>query len=80
VEGTVVLEYIVETNGFVTGIVPKKRVSAGCTEEAIRLISETRWQPAMLGGKAVRYRMTYPITFSLRNMQRGQQPPSTVGY
>lgn len=74
VEGTVVLEFVVETNGFVTGIDVKRPVGAGCTEEAIRLIRQTRWQPAVIDGKAVRYRMNYPITFSLRTSSH-----STVG-
>ena len=77
VEGTVVLEFVVETNGFVTDIEVKKPVGAGCTEEAIRLIRSTRWQPATLGDKAVRYRMHYPITFSLRSARNDQ--PGTVG-
>ncbi len=67
VEGTVVIEFIVETNGFITNVAPLKSVNAGCTEEALRIIKQTRWQPAVLNGKLVQYKMTYPITFSLRN-------------
>ncbi|MBL7933429.1 MAG: energy transducer TonB [Bacteroidia bacterium] len=67
IQGTVVLEFVVETNGYVTNIVAKQGVNGGCTEEAIRLIKLTRWQPAFLGGKLVRYKTTYPITFSLIN-------------
>jgi len=70
IQGTVVLEFIVETNGFVTGITPKQFVGAGGTEEAIRLIKKTKWQPALLNNKLVRYKMTYPITFSLRNANK----------
>ncbi len=78
IQGTVVLEFIVETNGFVTGISAKKPVGGGCTEEAIRLIRETRWNPAVVGDKAVRYRMEYPITFSLR-IAGNDVHPSSVG-
>lgn len=70
VEGTVVIEFIVETNGFVTGAHIKQPLGAGCSEEALRLILKTRWQPAKLNGKLVRYKMSYPITFSLRNITR----------
>jgi len=66
-QGTVVLEFVVETNGYVTNIIPKQGVNGGCTEEAIRLIKLTKWQPAVIGGKLVRYKTTYPITFSLIN-------------
>lgn len=70
VEGTVVIEFIVETNGFVTGAHVKQPLGAGCSEEAMRLILKTRWQPAKLNGKLIRYKMSYPITFSLRNTTR----------
>ena len=70
VEGTVIIEFIVETNGFVTGAHVKQPLGAGCSEEALRLILKTRWQPAKLNGKLVRYKMSYPITFSLRNITR----------
>lgn len=67
IEGTVVIEFVVETNGYVTNVVTLQQVNAGCTEEALRIIKETKWQPAVFNNKLVRYKMTYPITFSLRN-------------
>ncbi len=70
IEGTVVLEFIVEANGYPTNIIVKKGVNGGCTEEAVRLISETKWQPAQKDGKLVRYKLTYPIGFSLQNVNR----------
>ncbi|MDI1354405.1 MAG: energy transducer TonB [bacterium] len=73
-EGTVVIEFVVETNGFVTGLRAVRNVSGGCTEEAMRLIKKTKWQPAELNGELVRYKTSYPITFSLRNVNRN------VGY
>lgn len=80
IEGTVVLEFIVEINGYVTGIEVKKSVNGGCTEEAIRLIRETKWNPAVLNDKLVRYKTTYPITFSLRNVNKGNESSSqTIG-
>jgi TonB family protein len=80
IEGTVQLEFIVETNGFVTGIQPKKAVGGGCTEEAVRLIRHTRWQPAELAGRRVRYKMSYPVTFSLRQLTRDNSfAPGGVG-
>jgi TonB family protein len=79
VQGTVVVDFIVETNGFVTGIEPRTTVGAGCTDEAVRLIRETRWRPAVQGGKRVRYKMSYPITFSLNQQSRDLLPASTVG-
>ncbi len=76
VEGTVVIEFVVETNGYITGITVKKPLGAGCTEEALRVIKKTRWQPATLNGKYVRYKTNYPITFSLRNVNHDNSSSS----
>ena len=77
IEGTVVLDFIVETNGYVTTINVKKGVNGGCTEEAIRLLKLSKWQPATLNNKLVRYSTFYPITFSLRNVNK--DGTSTIG-
>ena len=73
IEGTVILNFVVETNGYVGNIEVKKGINGGCTEEAIALIRNTRWQPAEKNGKLVRYSVTYPITFSLINRNKGNQ-------
>jgi TonB family protein len=73
IEGTVVLEFIVETNGYITNLSVKKGVNGGCSEEALRLIKLTRWQPAVLNGKLVRYKTTYPVTFMLKNRESNVQ-------
>ncbi|MEO6303697.1 MAG: energy transducer TonB [Bacteroidia bacterium] len=70
IEGTVVIEFVIETNGYLTGLTVKQGVNTGCTEEALRLIKDTKWQPAVVNNKFVRYRTTYPITFSLRNVSK----------
>jgi TonB family protein len=73
IQGTVLLEFIIEPNGFVSNIQVKQGISGGCTDEAVRLISETRWIPATIQQKYVRYKMTYPITFTLNNATRPGQ-------
>ena len=70
VEGTVQLTFIVETNGFVSNIKAIKQVNAGCTEEAIRVAQLLKWKPAEKNGKYVRYRVNYPITFNLKNINK----------
>jgi len=77
VEGPVVIEFIVETNGYVTEVTIKRGLGAGCAEEALRIIKATKWQPAILNNKVVRYRTSYPITFSLRNTNKDAS--STIG-
>jgi TonB family protein len=78
IEGTVIIEFIVETNGFVTGIEIKKGVNGGCSEEAIRLLQNSRWKPALLNGKLARYKMTAPITFSLRNVNKSYESSNST--
>jgi len=70
IEGTVNVSFVVETNGTVSNIRPLSLVGAGCTGEALRIISLTKWKPAQKGNKLVRYKMTYPITFMLKNVNR----------
>jgi TonB family protein len=70
IQGTVEVSFIVETNGLVSNAYAIKSVNGGCTEEALRLIRNTRWQPAVYQGRLVRYRMRYPIVFALRNVSR----------
>lgn len=72
IEGTVVINFVVETNGYAGNIEVKKGVNGGCTEEAVRLIKNTRWQPAEKDGLLVRYKITYPIRFSLLNNKPNQ--------
>ena len=80
VEGTVVIEFIVETNGYVSALNVKKSLGAGCMEEALRLIKTTRWKPAVYHNSLVRYKMSYPISFSLRNNSRENSSSSqTLG-
>lgn len=66
IQGTVIIDFVVETNGFATNILVKKGVAGGCTEEAVKLIKQTKWEPAVLNGKYVRYKTTCPVTFSLK--------------
>lgn len=71
--GTVTLSFIVETNGNVSNITVKKSVGGGCDNEAIRLLQETHWIPAVKHGKYVRSHNTQDITFTIgeRHYQDG---------
>lgn len=70
IEGTVTLSFIVEANGYVSNVKTIKTVGGGCTEEAVRIANLLRWKPAEKNGLYVRYKMNYPITFSLKNVNR----------
>lgn len=73
VNGTVRLDFVVETNGSVSNITIDKSVGGGCDNEAIRLLQGTHWIPAVKNGKYVRSYNQQDITFSIgkRNFQDG---------
>lgn len=73
VSGTVRLSFVVETNGNVSNITIDKSVGAGCDNEAIRLLQNTHWIPAVKNGKYVRSHNMQDITFTIgsRNFQDG---------
>lgn len=70
IEGTVPVTFIIETNGFVSNVKALKTVNGGCSEEAVRVTLMTKWKPAEKNGKLVRYRMTIPIVFNLKNVNK----------
>lgn len=73
VSGTVRLSFVVETNGNVSNITVDRSVGGGCDNEAIRLLQNTHWIPAVKNGKYVRSHNMQDITFTIgsRNYQDG---------
>lgn len=73
VNGTVRLGFVVETDGHVSNIIVDRSVGGGCDNEAIRLLQNTRWIPAVKNGKYVRSHNWQDITFTIgsRNYQDG---------
>lgn len=66
ISGTVYITFVVETDGRVSEIAVLRGVSGGCTEEAVRVVSEMpHWEPGKQRGKPVRVRMNLPISFKL---------------
>ena len=79
-EGSVVISFVVEKNGFLTQPKILKDIGGGCAIEAIRVLGllnqqGIRWVPGKHLGEAVRTRYNLPIKFKL------QEPPpySIVG-
>lgn len=73
IQGTVRLNFVVETDGTVSNIVVVNSVGGGCDQEAIRLLQETIWIPAQKNEKYVRSSNMQDITFSIgsHNFQDG---------
>jgi TonB family protein len=66
IQGTVLVSFIVNTDGSIEGIELVQGIGGGCDEEAIHIIKiSPRWTPGMINGKAVRTRMKIPVSFKL---------------
>ncbi len=66
VEGRVILQFIVDENGNVTEPAVVRGIGAGCDEEALRVVREAKFKPGRQRGKAVKVKMSLPITFKLK--------------
>ncbi len=69
-QGTVILSFIVEPNGTLSNMVAEREFNHLCTQEALRIMRETKWKPGKKDGKNVRYRSKYPIVFNLNNRNK----------
>ena len=66
VEGRVFLQLIVDEQGNVSDPIVTRGIGAGCDEEAVRAILEAKFKPGKQRGKAVKVKMSLPITFRLK--------------
>lgn len=71
IQGRVVLQFVIETDGSITDIKVLKSDDPLLEKEAIRVVSSSpKWQPGMRQGKPVRVTYTYPVVFGLINPKR----------
>ena len=67
VQGRVVLEFIVDTDGAVKNVKVLRGVDSSLDKEAVRVVSSSpKWTPGKQRNKPVRVRYTFPIIFQLR--------------
>jgi Ca-activated chloride channel family protein len=67
VSGKVVVQFVIDTLGYVTDSKVIKSVSPTIDAEALRVVnSMPQWKPATQQGKAVNVKFTMPINFSLQ--------------
>ena len=65
-EGVVVVQYVVDEEGFIVNPKIVQDIGDGCGEEVLRVIKEMPiWIPAMQNGTPVKARYTLPIKFRL---------------
>jgi TonB family protein len=68
IEGTVVVQFIIDEDGNPTSIKVIKSVNAELDAEAVRVISASKdWVPAVYGGRFVKSYKRQPIVFKLTN-------------
>ena len=68
IQGKVVVQFVVDTDGSITDVQVIRKVDPRLDEEAIRVIKAMpKWIPGMNGGKNVRVRFTLPVNFNLKN-------------
>lgn len=65
ISGKVFVEFIVNKDGSLTDVKVVRGIGAGCDEEAIRIVTESKvkWFPGTQRGNPVRQRMVLPISF-----------------
>lgn len=68
ISGIVYLSFVVGADGKLSDIIVLRGVGGGCTEEAIRVVKAMpAWKPGIQRSKAVKVKMTLPISFKLVN-------------
>jgi periplasmic protein TonB len=66
IEGTVIVVFVINTDGSIQDVEVLRGIGGGCDEEAVRVVSEApKWEPGKQRGRAVRTRMRLPIRFKL---------------
>lgn len=65
-EGLVVLEAIVDSDGRVTDVRVQRGVNALLDREAVTTVSRWRYEPALVGGRAVACYLTVSVNFTIR--------------
>ena len=66
IQGKIYVTFVIEPNGYITGVSVLRGIGGGCDEEAVRVVrAMPRWSPGKMHGKAVRVQFNLPIKFTL---------------
>ena len=72
IQGTVMVDFIIEKDGRVTDVKVSRSVSEELDAEAVKVISASpKWKPGRVDGNKVRSSMTLPVEFRLEKSGRG---------
>jgi periplasmic protein TonB len=64
-QGKVFVEFVINPYGEVVNPKIIKGIGNGCDEEAIRVLTQTKWEPGKQRGRPVNVKMVMPVTFKL---------------
>lgn len=72
IQGTLVVQFVVEKDGSITSAKVVRDIGGGCGEEGLRIINlmqkmSTKWIPGKQRGRPVRVMFNLPIRFQLKN-------------
>ena len=66
VEGTVIVVFVINTDGTIQDVEVLRGIGGGCDEEAVKIVKNApKWEPGKQRGKPVRTRMRLPIRSNL---------------
>ena len=66
VEGTVIVVFVINTDGSIQDVEVLRGIGGGCDEEAVKVVKNApKWEPGKQRGRPVRTRMRLPIRFKL---------------
>lgn len=80
IEGRVYVQFVVDEEGNVAYPRVTRGIGGGADEEALRVVSQAKFRPAMQRGMPVKVHFTLPIFFRLPERERNQtiQPATSV--
>ncbi|SMO37061.1 energy transducer TonB [Gracilimonas mengyeensis] len=70
IEGRVVVEFVIDTTGYVTNPIIIRGIGGGCDEAALQAVKKARFKPGKQRGIPVMVRYSLPISFSLSKHNR----------
>jgi len=85
IDGTVIISWVIEKDGFVSNVRVERDIGEGCGEanRAIynRLITKkVKWNPAIKNGEPVRTKMFMPLKFTLGDGEKSKTPKFKVRF
>ena len=68
IQGTVYIQFVVDSKGNITDAKVVRGIGGDCDEEALRVVKAMpKWHPGKQNGKAVHVLFTMPISFKIQN-------------